>query len=677
MKDFFAELQRRNVYKVAVAYAVVAWLLIQIATQVFPFFEIPNWGIRLVVLLIVSGFPVALILAWAFELTPEGIKRTEDVKPKGPSRSRAWIYITMLAGAISLALFFLGRYSAPGKEQTPAEAPLKSIAVLPFDNLSPDRDNAYFADGIQEEILTRLAGFGDLKVISKTSTAQYKSKPEDLKTVGHELGVGSVLEGSVQKANDEVRVNVQLIDARLDTHLWADSYDRKLADILGVESEVAGKIAESLRVKLSSSEQRTLEAKPTDNAGAYDAYLRGLEYERRSALSPETFQNASRFYREAVQFDPNFALAWAHLAIRDSDVYFEGFDRTSTRLTEAQEAAEKARKLQPDLGEGYLAEGFYNYDCLRDYPAARRAFSEARRRLPNNSDVIIALTYVDRREGRWQEALAHQAEATKLDPRNAQSFFNSGLTYLWLGNFSEARAMLERGLLLTPDDAELAATKAASYQAEGNLNAAQKVLDTVQLQPDDNTVFDTQMLQLLFERRYKPAIEALNLALSNPAPALGESIADYYVLLGLAQERSGDTAGAHATYAEGRAKAETLLKNQARSTFLSADLALLYAGLRDKPAALRETQELARLSANDAVTAPAAVEVRAQVYAQFGDADAVVAALPALLRAPCAGFLTNAPLTAGLLRLDPMWDPVRNDPRFQKLAVSPAPNKTK
>ena len=329
--NFFAELKRRNVYKVAVAYAIVGWLLVQIATQVFPFLEIPNWVVRLVIALVAIGFPIALVIAWAFELTPEGLKRTEDVDAllatnvgvaaQPPRKSYAWIYVVIAGAALSVGLFFIGRYTA-GNSETPrqsgaATVPQKSIAVLPFENLSDDKNAAYFADGIQDEILTKLASIADLKVISRTSTAKYKSKPEDLKTVSQQLGVANVLEGSVQKAADKVRVNVQLIDARADAHLWAKTYDRDLKDVFAIQSEVAQEIADSLQAKLSPTEANTVARAPTKDTGAYDLFLKG-EFEQRVAHSnfrPESFDQAARWYKEAIARDPNFALAIAQLAI--------------------------------------------------------------------------------------------------------------------------------------------------------------------------------------------------------------------------------------------------------------------------------------------------------------------------------------------------------------------------
>ena len=345
--NFFTELKRRNVYKVAVAYAVVAWLLIQAASILFPTFEAPGWMMKVFVAVVAAGFPIALILAWAFELTPEGLKRTEFAGelPKKSARSHVWIYVVVIAGAISVSLFFLGRYTASlgaGARQT--ESSEKSIAVLPFENLSDDKANAYFATGIQDEIMTRLAKIADLKVISRTSTQQYQSKPGNLSQIAKQLGVAHVLEGSVQKVGDQVRVNVQLIRADHDSHLWAETYDRKLTDIFGVESDVAKSIAQALQAKLNGHEEQAFGAKPTSNPEAYDAYLRGLAAEGESIRSVYPIQKAISFYKRAVHLDPNFALAWSSLSRAHSSLYPSFGDSTEA----AKRALEAAQKLQPD-----------------------------------------------------------------------------------------------------------------------------------------------------------------------------------------------------------------------------------------------------------------------------------------------------------------------------------------
>jgi TolB-like protein len=344
-RNIFTELKRRNVYKVAVAYAVVGWLLIQVATQVFPFLEIPNWAIRLVILLTAIGFPVALVIAWAFELTPEGIRRTKVADAAGQrSRGGIWVAVVLIAAAFSVGLFFVGRYTASRKQTESAESPQKSIAVLPFENLSRDPDNAYFADGVLEEILMRLAKIADLKVISRTSTQRYQSKPGNLSEIAKQLAVANILEGSVQKAGDTVRVSVNLIQAASYSHLWAETYDRKLTDILGVESEIAKAIAEQLQAKLTGHEEQALAAKPTNNPEAYDAYLRGLAFEARIGVDP--LLEAISFYERSVQLDPNFALAWAQLSRAHAQVYFNSADTTTTRRDRAKSALENAQKTE-------------------------------------------------------------------------------------------------------------------------------------------------------------------------------------------------------------------------------------------------------------------------------------------------------------------------------------------
>src|SRR6266508_4681134 len=362
--NFFAELKRRNVYKVAVAYAVIAWLLIQASSIMFPTFEAPSWVMKVFITIVAAGFPISLILAWAFELTPQGIKRTETVDREAaePSRKKLWVYVVIIAAALSLGLFFVGRYTAP-TARVASESPAKSIAVLPFENLSRDPDNAYFADGTQNEILTKLAGVGDLKVISRTSSAKYKSKPEDLKTVARELGVATVLEGSVQKAGDRVRVNVQLLDARSDTHLWAKSYDRNFNDIFAVESEVAQEIADTLRAKLSPSQADALATAPTRDTEAYDLFLKG-EYEERQAEGTESvdfFDRAETFYQQALTRDQSFALAYARLANNRLNRHWFSNRLTPAQLEEVRTDIERALALAPDLPDAYLALGTFHY----------------------------------------------------------------------------------------------------------------------------------------------------------------------------------------------------------------------------------------------------------------------------------------------------------------------------
>src|SRR5216110_429759 len=512
LEKFFTELKRRNVYKVAVAYAVVAWLLIQVATQVFPFFEVPNWAVRLVVLLIIIGFPIALVIAWAFELTPEGLKRTEvaDALPAQRSRSRAWICVVLIAGALSAGLFFLGRFTASTKQSVSAEVSSKSIAVLPFDNLSSDKENAYFADGIQEEILTRLAKIADLKVISRTSTQQYQSKPGNLAEIAKQLGVANILEGSVQKAADQVRVNVQLIQAASDSHLWADTFDRKLTDIFGVESEVAKAIADALQAKLTGREQQALAVKPTNNSEAYDAYLRGLALEARTTTSPDDSEKAAGFYERAVQFDPAFALAWARLSRANAHVYFGGLDTTTARRDATERALNTAQKLQPNSPETLLAQAYYQYWVRRDYELAKGTFGRVRELLPGSSDVPGALALIARRQGRWDESVAYWEQTLTLDPRNTLWLATAAETYAMLRQFPAALKTYDRVLDIVPNDPDAVASEAKIYQAEGNLEQAGKLLARVNAQTPSLEIFLAKMNQLFLERHFDEAIRLIH-----------------------------------------------------------------------------------------------------------------------------------------------------------------------
>src|SRR5205809_2629451 len=425
-RHFISELGRRNVYKVAVAYAVVGWLLVQVTTQVFPIFEIPNWALRLIVLLIVIGFPIALVIAWAFELTPEGLKRTADVDLAAMARQprkHIWILVVLVGAALSIALFFVGRYTSREKTPRQSEAattaiPQKSIAVLPFENLSDDKGAAYFADGIQDEILTKLASIADLKVISRTSTAKYKSKPEDLRTVSQQLGVATVLEGSVQKAGDKVRVNVQLIDAGADSHLWAKTYDRDIKDVFTVESEVAQEIADSLQAKLSPAEANTLATAPTKDTQAYDLFLKG-EFEQHLAensLRPESYEQAAVWYQQAIVHDPNFALAMARLVRNRIQRHWFIEQMSEAELAQMRSVAEQAVALAPNLAQVHVALGQFYYHGYRDYERALAVFQRAVQLQPNNAPAVEYSGYVHRRQGQWERCVAELNKALEQDP---------------------------------------------------------------------------------------------------------------------------------------------------------------------------------------------------------------------------------------------------------------------
>jgi TolB-like protein/class 3 adenylate cyclase/Tfp pilus assembly protein PilF len=559
-------------------------------------------------------------------------------------------------------------------------APEKSVAVLPFENLSSDKENAYFADGIQDEILTRLAKIADLKVISRTSTQHYKSAPENLSEIAKQLGVAHILEGSVQKSGDAVRVNVQLIKAANDSHLWADTFDRKLTDIFSVESEVAKSIADQLRAHISGREEQVITARPTDNTEAYDAYLRGRAYLLKTLNTPANALAAQKYAREAVRLDPKFALAWALLSNVDSRGYIEQSLQPTVALREdARQAAETALTLQPNLGEAVMAKGFYHYFCLKDYDAAVRYFEQARQLLPNSSLIPASLGYVARRRSQWDRSESYFNEAERLNPRDVNLLIQRAVSYLSLRRFAEALRKLDQVLDITPDDVDALVVKAAIAQAEGDLPRASALLAPLHPNADDTSALETQVYQAILERRPAPIIPRLKEILTKPDPALGYYNGELRFWLGWAQEVAGDHAAAQETWRQARSELEPFLQEQPENYRLIGDLALTSMGLGDKAVALTlaERAMAAIPIEKDAWQGPAPIEILARVAAQLGERERAIAALQKLLSIPYNGALASGvPLAPALLRLDPMFDPLRNDPRFQKLAAS-APTESK
>ncbi|PYJ32462.1 MAG: hypothetical protein DME88_10920 [Verrucomicrobia bacterium] len=586
-------------------------------------------------------------------------------------------WATIAAALLALSAIVAGAVVfSRNRERSTLAAPEKSIAVLPFGNLSRDAENAYFAEGIQDEILTRLSKIADLKVISRTSTQHYKSAPENLREIAKQLGVAHILEGSVQKSGDAVRVNVQLIKAANDSHLWADTFDRKLTDIFSVESEVAKSIAEQLQAKLTGQEEQIIGAKPTDNPEAYDAYLRGLAYTLKTVDTPANALAAQKYLKEAVRLDPKFALAWAHLSIVDSRNYRQqSLQPTVALREEARQAAETALTLQPNLGEAVLAKGSYYYFCLKDYDTAVRYFEQARQLLPNSSRIPESLAYLERRRGQWDRSESYFNEAEKLDPRNLHLLTQHAVTYISRRRFPEALQKLDQVLNITPDDVDALALKALIAQAEGDLPRAAALLAPLHPNADNPDALGTQVYQAILERRPAPVIPRLKEILAKPDPALGYSNGELRFFLGWAQEVAGDLAAAQESWRQARSELEPLLKEQPENYYLIGDLALFNMGLGDKAAALALSERA--MAANpiekDPSTGPWSLEILARVAAQMGEPDRAIAALQKLLSIPYAGSMsTIMPLTPALLRLDPMFDPLRSDPRFQKLAASPA-----
>ncbi len=581
-------------------------------------------------------------------------------------------WTVMTAALLALAAIVAGIVMFSSARVRSTAAPEKSIAVLPFENDSRDPDNAYFADGIQDEILTRLSKIADLKVISRTSTQHYKSAPENLPEIARKLGVAHILEGSVQRSGDAVRVNVQLIKAGNDSHLWAETFDRKLTDIFSVETEVAKAIADQLRLKLTGQEEQIIAAKPTDHPEAYDAYLRALAYSLKAQNSPANSLGSQKHLREAVRFDPNFALAWALLSFVDSIGYIGiTVQATESLREEARQAAERAITLQPNLGEALVAKGYYDYAYLKDYPSAVRYFEQAHPLLPNSSRIPELLAFVARRRGQWEQSESFFNQAEQLDPRNISLLSQHALSYILLRRFPEALRKLDQVLNITPDDVDTLALKASIAQAEGDLSRASDILGPLHPAADNTAALETLVYQAILERRTNQIIPRLNEILARPDPAMGYFNGELRFWLGWAQQVGGDQAAAQESWRHAQSELKDFLQQQPENYNLMHDLALVEMGLGNKAAALAMAERAIATNPieKDLVDGPASIEILARVAAQAGEPDRAVAALQKLLSIPYEGALPvgNAPLTAALLRFDPMFDPLRNDPRFQKL----------
>jgi TolB-like protein/Flp pilus assembly protein TadD len=668
-RQFFAELKRRNVYKVAVAYAVVAWLLIQAGSILFPTFEAPAWVMKVFVTIVFLGFPAALVLAWAFELTSKGIRRTEDIAPaesitrRTGRRVTALVVIAAVGAAALFAFQFLRTKSAlPSNEKTVRAMtvggiPLKSIAVLPFASLSEDKANEYFASGIQDEILTRLAKIADLKVISRTSTQQYQTRPGNLPEIAKQLGVAHILEGSVQKVGDSVRVNVQLIKAEGDSHLWADTYDRKLTDIFAVETEVAQKIASSLEAHLTGGEQQQIARIPTKSPEAYDAYLRGLALIIRQA--PEFVEKAREFFQRAIELDPEYAQAWAQLSIAESELYFNE-DDSPARLERARNAAEMAVRVQPELGDAHNALGLFYYFCLQDFDRALLELDEARKRSPNDGNVIFYTALVKRRQGKLDEAIELQKQATVFDPRNPDKWVNLGRSYRGKRDFRTAREMFDRAFAVSPEETQFIAEKAEAYRAEGDLDGAENLFRGQDVTGNER-ILGEYINCLVNRRRFDEAIQifAKSLEKKNPPPLRA---ADNKSWLGSLKLFAGQQSEGRALLEEARRELMALREHGETSRHLNEALLWTTAPLGDRPVVEREAAAILSQSQRDLWRSPGTKEAVAGAFSFLGDADRAIPLLEQALSVPYHHSITPA-----LLRMDPLWDPIRNDPGFQKL----------
>ena len=581
----------------------------------------------------------------------------------GLSRPAVAVLIVSLGGLALAIGWNLWKRELNGRPTT------NGVALLPFENLTSDPDNAYFADGIQEEILARLANIADLKVISRTSTQHYQSKPRDLAGIAKQLGVAHILEGTVRKMADHVRVNVELVNAETDSQLWADTYDRKLTDIVAVESEIARGIAESLQVKLTAREAQALAVKPTNNPEAYDAYLRGLAFDVRSAYSNDAQRKAIDDYERAVQMDRAFALAWARLSRADASLYFVRADQTPMRRDAARRALENAQELDPNLPETQIALGYYQYWVLRDYGLAKTTFTRLRNTLPGSSDILYALGLVTRRQGKWDESIAYLEQALVLDPRNPEVLSNTAWTYAMLRKLPAALKLYDRALEIAPNDPELITVKASIYQAEANLPQAASLLSEINAQSPIQP-FITKATQLRLERHHDEAVRLLQARQAQFRFASEIDRATNQVILAFAQRLAGDIAGAKATAEQARNTLKPLCRDQPANSFFAQQLALANAAAGEKDTALAEAERAIKLlpSAKDPLSGPTREEVLALIQIMFGETSRPIAILTRLLETPYISWLYGPiSVTPALLRLDPMWDTLRSDPRFQKL----------
>jgi TolB-like protein/Flp pilus assembly protein TadD len=680
MKSFFAELQRRHVYKVGAAYAVAGWLLVQIVTQVFPIFEVSSLAQRIIVLVIVAGFPVSLVWAWLFDITAQGIVRTGELpatgEPPGLRRERRWTErkLNYVLGAllfVAIAYFAAERFGLiNGSRKTSIAATAinaKSIAVLPFDNFSDDKRNTYFADGIQDDILTAISKVSDLKVISRNSVMQYRDKARNTREIGQALGIAYLLEGSVRRANDRVRITAQLIDAWSDRHVWAEHYDRDLADVFAIQSEVAENIAAQLKANISPSEKAAIDVRPTRDLEAFDIYLQAKQLINTFHDTPdwkETLLKAVRLLDEAISRDGNFALAYCWAAQAHIALYWFGLDHTPARLAQAKANAQKALVLAPDLGEAHLAQALVYYHGNRDYVRAREELAIARRVLPNNAEVYSVTSWIDRRQGQWEEAVKNQEKAAELDPRNLKILDALAVVYEMLRRYDQEEVVFDRAIAANPSSTAYYQMLRAEIELEkGNIKTARSGLDSLPAGYDpDGAVTSTRINLALYERDPAAAVKVL------AASKLEELVGGAGYLLprswfeALIARVQGDAQKTRDAFSTARVKIEAKLHDQPDDGILLATLGLIDAGLSRKEQALAEGRRAVELRpiSNDAVDGAAVIGNLAMTYAWVGDVDSAMERLVFLAKTP------GGP-DYGQLKFDPAWDAVRRDPRFAKM----------
>ena len=673
--NIFAELKRRNVYKVAVAYIIAGWALAQGIAQVFPVFDIPNWIVRLIVVLIIIGFPFALIFAWAYEITPEGVKRTAvaDAMPRSARpNNRTWIYIVVVGATISVALFFLGRYTAGNRITASDEK--KSIAVLPFASLSDDKNDAYFADGVQDQILTNLAKVSDLKVISHTSVRQYGTGAErNMREIGRQLGVAYIMEGSVQRARDRLRINATLIDARTDAHIWAETYDRTAADLFAIQSELAQSIVTQLKAKLSPKQKAEIEERPTQDLVAFELYIQAKaiidSYINATDVRAALLQ-ALKSLEEAIQRDPNFVSAYCYAARANDLLFFFDLDPTPERISLADAAVKTALRLRPDSAEAHFALADYLFRCKRDYDRALEELAIARPGLPNSTPFFILSGYINRRRNHFHEAERDFSTAFALDPRNPNAYNLLADTYVLQRRFPEA-VHVSDNVLAAGEQTPIVRFRRATaiLYGTGDTGPLREILTKY---PDmefagGHTPFRAWMAML--DGNYA---EAERLLAASPRQDFQDIDFSFYYpkswYQAMIARAKGDTAGATAAFRECRDILVQRLIVKPEHARTIAVLAQVDAGLGQKELALQEAQHAVDLMpiSKDIYDGALVLEGLAQVYTWSGEHDRAIEVLQKLVSIP--SYINYA-----RLKLHPLWKPLRGDPRFQKIVNSLAP----
>jgi TolB-like protein/Flp pilus assembly protein TadD len=666
MSGFFEEVQRRKVYRIAAAYIIAAGFIIQIGSAVFPAWELPNWALRFVIVLLLVGFPIALILAWAYDVTPQGIRATPALTTAGSHRRRN-VLILIGTGVIISAgagVFLLPRVSARKVE--------KSIAVLPFQNLSDEKDNAYFADGIQDDILTNLSKIGELKVISRMSVMSYRGDGlRNAREIGKALGVATLLEGSVRRIGNRVRVSVQLINANNDEHMWAEDYDRELTDVFAIQTDLAQKIASALQAKLSPNEKARLDRRPTKDSDAYLLYVQAHDYANQPDRPHETSLKAEELFEQAIKLDPKFALAFAGLSQVQSWIY-HSYEPTSARREKARFNANESLRLQPDLPEGHLALGFSYYYGDRDYERALTEFEIAKRDLPNEADAYSAIAAIQRRQGKWAESTANFEKSASLDPKNANVLFNLALNYVAQRDFKTADKILDQGLVAEPKSFALRGLKAGlAIISNGDVVFAKNQLSFFPPEYDpDGYVTSARVWGLTLQRKFADALQVAQQFRGETLKYPGFGICPKASLEGRLYRYQDDKMKAQAAFERARTMAERLVADAPDDPGRHAELGVILAGLGRKEDAINEGKKAVELlpESEDAVDGPKATAALAEIYAWVGEHDEAFRLLDHLLTVPNG-------LTVPLLKLDPAWDPLRGDPRFQALIDKYAANR--